>query len=699
MQGKYLILLFGFIVSLLMAGLYIFQPPFLLMLDNKVFDALLGSVHNDETTGIPVIVDLDEKSLAQFGQWPWPRYRIALLLKKIQDRGALSVGLDLVFPEPDRTSLGNLKREISHDLNIDLELEGVPEELQDNDTILARTLSEGPFILGYKFIFEGNTRARRNCRLHPLNVGYLKETGAGEDMQSFFSASGVVCNVNALSRAAKSSGFFDAAPDSDGVLRRVPLIIEYEKKLYPCLAMATLMQALDIPQVLYKSESGGVGRLRLNSTTIPLDARGNLLIHYRGGRKTFKYISAGDILNDFVTEDVLKDRIVLLGTSAAGLKEIRATPLDGAFPGVEVHATIIDNILRGDFLYKPRFSKGSELALVLILGISSTFLLSWTRSVWSVVIIVIGCAGVLYGSQWLLITRGQWVSPLMPLLTLSSHFSVLAFVKYRFEERKLRQRNQELILTQDATIESLAALAETRDLETGGHIRRTKHYVKALAQHLKKHPKFKHFLDEETIGILFKMAALHDIGKVGVRDDILFKTGKLTTEEFEEVKKHTTYGYETLMAARKQLGGDSFLRLGCEIAYTHQEKWDGSGYPRGLKGEEIPISGRLMAVADVYDTLICKRIYKPPVTHEKAVETMAEGRGTQFDPDILDAFLEIQDTFRQIALRFADFEEERRALAYDGKNEKRSSGTSLHVTWEIIWRTAKGSKKDKVLPP
>jgi len=229
-------------------------------------------------------------------------------------------------------------------------------------------------------------------------------------------------------------------------------------------------------------------------------------------------------------------------------------------------------------------------------------------------------------------------------------------------EQKVEERTLELALTQDVTIHSLASLAETRDNETGGHIRRTQNYVKALAEELKNHPKFSQVLDEQTIALLHKSAPLHDIGKVGVPDSILLKPGKLLPEEFEEMKKHTVYGRDAILTAEKSLGSNSFLHFAREIAHTHQEKWDGSGYPQGLKGEEIPVSGRLMAVADVYDALISKRVYKPPFPHSKAVLIIEEGKGKHFDPHMVDAFLPIKERFKTIALGHCDHEEERTAL-------------------------------------
>lgn len=232
-------------------------------------------------------------------------------------------------------------------------------------------------------------------------------------------------------------------------------------------------------------------------------------------------------------------------------------------------------------------------------------------------------------------------------------------------EKKVKERTKELAMTQDVTIHSMASLAETRDNETGGHILRTQQYVKLLADHLKKHPYFSEVLDSSTIELLFKSAPLHDIGKVGVPDAILLKPGKLTDEEFEEMKKHTIYGRDAIEKAINLLGQESnisFLQTAIKIAYNHHERWDGKGYPNGLAETDIPFQGRLMAIADVYDALICKRVYKPAFSHQKAATIIEEGRGTQFDPDAVDAFLELGDAFRSVALELTDSEEEKQML-------------------------------------
>jgi putative two-component system response regulator len=222
-------------------------------------------------------------------------------------------------------------------------------------------------------------------------------------------------------------------------------------------------------------------------------------------------------------------------------------------------------------------------------------------------------------------------------------------------ESEVAKRTRELAAIQDVTILAMASLAETRDSDTGNHIRRTQYYVKALAEKLKGHPRFGFFLSDATIDMLFKSAPLHDIGKVGIPDRILLKPGRFTPEEFEIMKTHTTLGRDAIAAAERQLGMEvDFLKYAKEIAYFHQEKWDGSGYPDGIGGDDIPIAARLMAVADVYDALISRRVYKEGMPHAQAVGIIAEGKGLHFDPDVVDAFLALQDEFQAIAARFVD---------------------------------------------
>jgi len=222
-------------------------------------------------------------------------------------------------------------------------------------------------------------------------------------------------------------------------------------------------------------------------------------------------------------------------------------------------------------------------------------------------------------------------------------------------EAEVAARLGEILLIQDVSIHALARLAETRDPETGNHIHRTQSYVRALATRLLPHSRFSALLSGDYIDQLAKSAPLHDIGKVGIPDHILLKPGKLTAAEWTIMKTHARLGSEAIeQAERDAIKPVVFLAIAKEIAHWHHEKWDGSGYPDGLAGDAIPVPARLMALADVFDALISRRVYKPPMPYEQAREIIVGDRGRHFDPDVVDAFLAVYDEFVAIAERYGE---------------------------------------------
>ncbi len=224
-------------------------------------------------------------------------------------------------------------------------------------------------------------------------------------------------------------------------------------------------------------------------------------------------------------------------------------------------------------------------------------------------------------------------------------------------ETEIGRRIRENQMIQDVSMRALASLAETRDNETGNHIRRTQNYVELLAKDLIEHPRFAGLQAEGIIDIIVKAAPLHDIGKVGIPDHILLKPGPLDPEEWRIMQTHTRLGADAIEAAlidEDDQAPLAFLHIAMDIAYSHHEKWDGSGYPDRLSGDAIPLPARLMAVADVFDALISRRVYKPPMPFEQAAGIIREGRGAHFDPDIVDAFVRRFDDFVAIARRYTD---------------------------------------------
>jgi len=663
------ILFWGLLSTLLCVALFSLKPTLLQPLDFINYDLLLRNFPNNHASSRLVIIDLDEKSLIRYGQWPWPRYRVAELLDKIAAMKPVIIGLDMFFPEPDRTSAKLLLKDIGKAYQLKLAIDRLPGELNDNDRILAETLSRGPFVLGNVFQFDRLKKSSEQCVLHRVKVSYMQNTGERKENTGLPESTGVLCNLTILSEKAGASGFFNFSPDHDGMLRRLPMLIQYNGEVYPSLALATVLKLKEIDTLLVKKDSDILQSLNYRETSLPVDQHGQMLIKFRGPKSSYEYISAADIMDRSVSSERLKGRVVFVGTSAVGLKELLNTPFGPIFPGVEVHATVVDNLLTGDLISAPSWSNALVLLLILVLGISMSLLIGFRSTISGLIVMFLFIGGLWLATQQAFFRLGLFVGSAFPIAAVICNYMFLTVLKYRLEEKKMLSGMRELLLTQDITIESMANLAEYRDQETGGHIKRTRMYVRLLAEHIKQHDKYKHFLSNENIDMLYKSAPLHDIGKVAIPDNILLKPGRLTEEEAEVMKTHSTIGHDVIESSIRKLGKNSFLTIAAEMAYSHQEKWDGSGYPQGLKGDSIPISGRLMALADVYDALISKRVYKPSSAHAMAVDIIKKGRGTNFDPDMVDAFLEIHEQFRSIAREFADSVEERKALEGDTPTE------------------------------
>ncbi len=228
--------------------------------------------------------------------------------------------------------------------------------------------------------------------------------------------------------------------------------------------------------------------------------------------------------------------------------------------------------------------------------------------------------------------------------------------KNEYLENEIKKRTEEIVAIQNAAISIMTSLAETRDNDTGNHIVRTSHYVHILAKHLSKNPKFSAQLTESSIELITKSAPLHDVGKIGIPDHILLKKGKLSDEEFKIMKTHVEIGYKAILSAEKNIGkvGSSFLSFAKQITLHHHEKYNGTGYPHALKGDEIPLSARIMALADVYDALISTRVYKKSIPHKDAVEMIKRERSSHFDPDITDAFSALEEEFEKVAQQYAN---------------------------------------------
>jgi len=613
---------------LVTALLAIYRPAFLARLDAAVFDTLVRWTPVRAPGDRIVIVDIDERSLSTIGQWPWQRDMVGRLIARLRELGASTVALDIIFAEADRFATG--------------------------DDALAATLREGRVVMGYAMRFDAVAEERSGCVLHPIGLAVLQ---AGEDTGEppYFHATSATCVLPALAQAAGATGFLNAAPDADGILRRAPVLMELGGRIYPSLAFAAVARSTgglsrgNVPTLRIDNVNTSV--LTFGSRTIPLDGKGNLLVRFRGRKRTFPYISAADVMNGRLADAALRDKIAFVGTTALGTREVVATPLDTLFAGVEVQATVADNLLAQDPLRRPENSAAFESLATLVVGVAVVLLVAATPQLPGALGSSGGVVAMWAGALGLLSSRGVFVSPLAPTLAVATAVAAMTLARSFGDRRRADSAGRQKTNAQRLMIQTLLSLTETRDAETGRHSRRTQQYAKVLAEKLSTNNGFSDYLTPERIDLLSSLAPLHDIGKVGVPDHILNKPGALTPDELLEMRKHPALGYDVILKAELQVGvrDDAILAMAKDIVYTHHEKWDGTGYPRGLRARDIPVPGRVMAVVDVYDAAVTRTLYRQPMQHDAVVAFIVSGRGTHFDPAVIDAFVSVAPVFESIS--------------------------------------------------
>ena len=631
-RSRRLILLCGLVPTLLVAVLSLYRPSLFLSLEYDVYDRLLRAVPARPPSDRIVIIDVDERSLAAVGQWPWRRDVIGALITRLREMDAAVIALDIVFAEADR-----------------FEGSGVRP-----DDALADTLRGGRVVLGYAMTFDGSHHMARRCVYHPVGLAVIQppDEQVGEP---FFQATGAVCNLESLSQATDASGFLNAAPDPDGILRRVPMLVEYDGSVYPALSLAAVAMATGARPSAIKVANVNKASLLVSGgkadRTVALDGKSNLLVRYRGPKRVFQYISATDVLDGRTNPRTFANKIVFVGTTALGTREVVATPLDTLFAGVEVHATAADNLLQGDFLSRPEHRIAIETQLVIGFGALAALLFLRFGLVWGL-LATIGCGAALWGtSYWMLSGNGTFLSPLYPTMGVTGALAAMTASGLLVERRRADKSVQENAASRRLMVQTLLSLTGIRDLETGKHSVRTQKYTRVLAQQLSKHPGFHDYLTPERIELLASLAPLHDIGKVGVPDRVLNKPGELTPDELTEMRKHPAHGRAVIENAERAAGvrDDLTLAIAKDIVYTHHEWWNGTGYPQGLKGAQIPIPGRIMAVVDVYDAIRTRNLYNKPMSQDEAVALILKGKDTHFDPAVVEAFVQVSPMLHHLS--------------------------------------------------
>jgi CHASE2 domain-containing sensor protein len=650
-EGRRLLLITGALLTLCLALLLLSPPRFIQQTELNCYDAMLSERASAPRTSVPVLVGIDEESLQAYGQWPWPRYRLASLVQRLQEMGAEVIALDFLMPEPDRTSPEVIRLERERDFR-DAPLANQILQQDSNSQRLAEVLKRGKTVLSYYFRFAGEQAGEAGKPpLPPPGLTLETWTAAAAGWPR---PSGLLRSMPVLRSATSAEGYINVQHDIDGVLRRVPLLMRYQGRYYPSLALQSVLLRSPGERLQLIHDRSGTA-LVWRKVHIPVDGSGDVLPDFRSGKRSFRYISAREVLGGG-SSGSLSGKIAVVGVKAGGVADVHQVPSGLPLNGLEVQATVIDNILSGRFICRPDWGVSAETSAVILLGLLTTWLIAHSGFVLSLVTVLAGTGGCYLGGKELLHSWDIFLSPVMPMITPVVIMTVLSCLKYGIEARKVLQRNRDLFEAQDAIIISMSVLAETRDSDMGGHVLRTKHYVATLARHLATLPHYRE-LDEATIDLLAKSAPLHDVGKIGIPDSILLKAGRLTDEEYATMKSHTLIGASAITKAMKQSARPEsldFLNYARQMIESHHEKWDGSGYPYGLRGTMIPLAGRLMAVADVYDALVCKRVYKRSYSHAEAQDIILADSGSHFDPEVVAAFIAKINEFSEISEKFAD---------------------------------------------
>jgi adenylate cyclase len=429
----------GAAVVLGTAVLYIAQPPLLLRLDRKIYDSLLPLRAAPLPSPVPVIIDIDEASLRDFGQWPWPRYLAADLLSALTEYGVAAVGLDIMFSEPDRSSPERLRESLRRDRGASLNLDGLPPHLHDFDHLLADEVERSPAVLGFYARFDGTDEAPL---LPPADIAFIERSSpdAVPAARSLPAAKDAVLPLPLL-RDKAPLGFINVAPDEDGIVRKAPLLIRVGDAVRPSLALRSLMRAVGSDRLIVRSGPYGIESVRVGQSTVPVDARGAVHIPFIGPSGTYTYISAGDVLRGSVPKEALKGRTAFVGTSAPGLLDIRATPFDAVYPGVEIHAAVVDAIVTGNAVRVPPWTPAVQMLGIFVAGLIAAPAFGFARPRIYLPVAALPAAAAVELSRRLF-AGGVFVSPLYIVITVVMTGVCLIFLRFLHEEKqKLVLRN------------------------------------------------------------------------------------------------------------------------------------------------------------------------------------------------------------------------------------------------------------------
>jgi adenylate cyclase len=434
--------------------LFFVDVAFLRFMELKALDLRMVSRGNVASGGETVIVAIDEKSLSELGRWPWPRTVMARLVDRLKAYGVKAIGFDVIFSEPDDNAnlktIAELSREIERIGIQDAKLKGLLEKKRgaaDTDADLARSVERAKNVtLGYFF----HTSGKEVGHLTPEQI----KAGAADianaryqmvrapekvDERVFVHAYSAVTNIKQLTDAAENSGYFNAFPDSDGVIRWAPLVIKFQDDYYSSLPISILLQYLEWPMLSLKMADFGVESVRLEDLVIPTDETGRLLVNFMGPARTFPHYSVSDILHERLSPDIFKDKIVLVGATATGIYDMRVTPFSAVYPGVEIHATVIDNILHQNFLIHSGWTKFIDICMIILLGFIVGVAVPRVRAAPGVLLILLLLAVFAGTNTYLFARYNTWLNLIYPVLTMMTVYLAITVYRYITEEREKKK--------------------------------------------------------------------------------------------------------------------------------------------------------------------------------------------------------------------------------------------------------------------
>ena len=424
LKKSYKSIIIAFLISVFISSIYIYFPKLPLSIDNRLRDFMFNIRGEIEPkSDSVVIIDIDEKSLKTLGQWPWSRDVLSKILYNLNDAKVAIIGFDIVFAEEDRTSPHKIFKKL------DIQKENLP----NFDLEFAQAIANTPTILGYQFEFADKEFILKSA---PAIQTIFIEKNKNIEENFLIKAKGTILNIPILQDSSYSSGFFNNIPDDSGIIRSVPLIISYDDEIYPSLALEALRIGLGIKRVTINYDENGVRNLQLGDFIVPTDRYGRLLINFRGKEKSFKYISALDIYNNSFNKEEIENKIALVGTSAAALMDLRATPFESVFPGVEVHANAIDNIISQDFIYRASWMDGANIVIIFILTFFTFFIIKkipiWLTPIFTISFLFIS----LYYIYYLMFNTGIILNILFPIFSIILSGIISLIIGYFYEIKK-----------------------------------------------------------------------------------------------------------------------------------------------------------------------------------------------------------------------------------------------------------------------